>query len=859
MRPGTKFLHTTALVSTLGLAVASPAFASSYIPYWIGMDPADWIVDRRDPGGLNFHPEFEGREGVLEVVLDASEVHANPFYNYQGYKHAVNIGAGDSFLRGDLWVGQEWETAMEGEYVHTGMWGGVGRNPPDRAVLNYPMIMFSNVGGTGHLAVWDPTLPQDLPVVRGPTADNWVNLNGTDGQIDTAGLINYDGWNTFDIRFLHEEQAIEYIVNGQSVYRWEILPEYQSNEFVELMLNSWNDGESSYSSYWSQLLGGLFISSDGEITDVEGDLLIETGSSGSTTISVAPGATIGGTVIAEGGSEGAAVNFGGSVTMGGVASQNSVLTFSTDSDAVTEINGNVALSNGSSASGGAVDKPIQVTGDVVADETSSLGGNWNITGNLTVAGTLAPGNSIGHVTVDGEHIFSPTAIFEVEINGQGEADSLSVTGTPGTAQLGGTVKVIALDHDGDFIPGHAYTIVSAANGFGGTMFDDDIEMTAPRLFVDPELVYGTNTVDLIIARNGTSFASAAVTGNQAEAAQGADGLAYGNALYDGILRLGDAASARQAFDAIAGEVHATGLVTLAEDGAVFRQASGERLGYVFSSLPEESGLWLEGTGAWGSSNSDGNTASFTRSNTGLMAGLDGYLGNGFHAGFLAGYSRSTLDIADRNSTVTGDNYELGVYAGGQWDDVSLRTGLSQSWNNLSSKRDAVFQGFGETLSADYQARRTQAYGELAYALRSGDLTLEPFAGLAHVHVQRDAYSETGGSAALSGTASTFDATFATLGVRASATFEAGSATVKADGSLGWRHALNASNAQASHSFAGGNAFAVNGASFAQDVLVIGAGVEAALTEHLSAGLKYAGEISAAGHNHGIRGNLNWQF
>ncbi len=71
------------------------------------------------------------------------------------------------------------------------------------------------------------------------------------------------------------------------------------------------------------------------------------------------------------------------------------------------------------------------TTGIVVKEGATLGGTGQIVGNVTLAGTtvatLAPGNSIGTLSVDGDVVFGSHGRFLVEV-GSGFADRLDVTG-----------------------------------------------------------------------------------------------------------------------------------------------------------------------------------------------------------------------------------------------------------------------------------------------------------------------------------------------------------------------------------------------------------------------------------------------
>ncbi len=81
-----------------------------------------------------------------------------------------------------------------------------------------------------------------------------------------------------------------------------------------------------------------------------------------------------------------------------------------------------------------------LNGQVVVNTDGRLGGIGTI-GNITVLGTIAPGNSIGTLNVAGNLTMQAGSIYEVEANAAGQADKIIATGT--ATVNGGTVKVLA--------------------------------------------------------------------------------------------------------------------------------------------------------------------------------------------------------------------------------------------------------------------------------------------------------------------------------------------------------------------------------------------------------------------------------
>jgi outer membrane autotransporter protein len=123
-----------------------------------------------------------------------------------------------------------------------------------------------------------------------------------------------------------------------------------------------------------------------------------------------------------------------------------------------------------------------------------LGGNGTL-GNTTInGGTLAPGNSIGTITVNGNLVFGPGSTYDVEVSPV-SADRTDVTGS---ATLDGTVH--AIFQAGSYMD-HSYTILSAAAGLGGTTFDSLSTTNLPSGF-DATLDYSGNDVVLILQANG---------------------------------------------------------------------------------------------------------------------------------------------------------------------------------------------------------------------------------------------------------------------------------------------------------------------------------------------------------------------
>jgi len=175
-------------------------------------------------------------------------------------------------------------------------------------------------------------------------------------------------------------------------------------------------------------------------------------------------------------------------------------------------------------------------------------------------------------------------------------------------------------------------------------------------------------------------------------------------------------------------------------------------------------------------------------------------------------------------------------------------------------RSVAFRGFSDALTGSFDSRSAVVFGEVGYRFGFGGVSLEPFAGLSHLHVASDAYVEEGGLAALTGQGRDFAVTASTLGLRAALTLPVGSGALSATGMLGWRHGFGDLVPVTVHRFvAGDTPFAVSGAPLDRDALVVEAGLDWAVTPDLTVGVKYDGQIGQRDQEHALRGQASLRF
>ena len=151
-------------------------------------------------------------------------------------------------------------------------------------------------------------------------------------------------------------------------------------------------------------------------------------------------------------------------------------------------------------------------GDYTVSSGTTLSGTGGVIGNLTVNGTLAPGNSPGTMTVSGNVVQSAGSTFQVQIDGTGTGtgagnyDRLILTGAGSTYTAGGTLETqlrgISGSANNNYSPplGQGFQIITAPGGIlgnfatfvqptsgllPGTQFDTVFGSTALSLYTTP--------------------------------------------------------------------------------------------------------------------------------------------------------------------------------------------------------------------------------------------------------------------------------------------------------------------------------------------------------------------------------------
>ena len=153
-------------------------------------------------------------------------------------------------------------------------------------------------------------------------------------------------------------------------------------------------------------------------------------------------------------------------------------------------------------------------------------------------------------------------------------------------------------------------------------------------------------------------------------------------------------------------------------------------------------------------------------------------------------------------------------------------------------------------------------GEVGYGMAWGAVALEPFAGLAWVHLNTDGFTENGGVAALTGSGTTRDVGYSSLGIRAATSYVLANGMVLTPrASVAWQYAFGEVVPAESLAFVGiaGANFNVTGVPLARNAALIEAGAELRISPQAKIGLFYSAQLADSVRDNAVKGNFVWSF
>jgi len=515
-----------------------------------------------------------------------------------------------------------------------------------------------------------------------------------------------------------------------------------------------------------------------------------------------------------------------------------------------------------------------ITGDVTVATAGTLGGNGTIFGGVINNGTLAPGNSIGTLTISGNYTQAAGSTYQVEVNAAGLGDRVNVGGAA-TIQ-GGTVQVLA--QPGSYGQRTTYTILNATGGVTGTYSG----ITSNYAFLSPSLSYDANDVYLTLLLQQNAFSSFSGNTPNQRAVGAALDRAFGSASGDfasvlGVMAGLDTVQGPRALTALSGEPWADFGTMNTNNSALFMNAISQQMAAARGTAGGEQRVamaeacdiacdlggrlsaWTSGLGGLGSAMGDGNASTLTYNFGGVAVGVDYRIDPRFLVGFGAGYTAGSLWVDGFTGRGWSDSVAVAAYGSFTQGALYADAQVGYAYFNNRLQRQIAISGL-QPRTASGSTSANQVFGQVETGYKIGifapaSATVTPFARLQASSGTQDGFTEWGAeSLDLAMRAQTTNALRTTFGADLAGSIDIGATrTLDLRLRLGWQHEFADTGRPITAAFAGAPsaAFTVYGATPMRDSAVLGLEARTQIADATQLFLRYDGEIASGTDNHAL--------
>ena len=455
-----------------------------------------------------------------------------------------------------------------------------------------------------------------------------------------------------------------------------------------------------------------------------------------------------------------------------------------------------------------------VIGTTTISNGAFLRGNGGINGDLVNNGTVAPGFSPGTLLIAGNFTQGPSGTLEIELASAIDFDRLIIGGT---ATLGGTLQLIALD---GYDPiNDSFIFLTATGGVIGT-FDTTL---SPSAALTPVVTYNANDVTLTFTQ--VPFVTFAGTPNQTSTAGAAQ---LDPATTAALNNVPTAAGLTAALNALSPQSY-----QIWSDIAFARSLSlSERLARDSAALPGHDDYYFQVGQSRNSTEGDFDTGSASfNSDSGLVGG-DHAFGDNLVVGGFFDYTETDGSLGSSGGTTNVKSKMPGIRAVWRKDAWFVNAAAAYGFDDYKSTRVIAFSGTNATARSETSGRQWVLGLTGGRDFTAGAVTLSPFAGLLASGWKADGFTETGAGSFNNTVGAQKARSLRTqLGMEASFQVNAGTVALRPHVRAAWIHELS-NDARSIDATLGGNAYSVTTHAPTRDSARLSAGFEARLTETL---------------------------
>lgn len=456
----------------------------------------------------------------------------------------------------------------------------------------------------------------------------------------------------------------------------------------------------------------------------------------------------------------------------------------------------------------------------------TLAGNGSFVGDVTNNGIIAPGNSIGKLTISGDLTQSTNSELQIEF-GNGGYDQLVVSGT---AHLDGSLSLIPIGYlapgTHQFIDAGGFTgNFATINNFSSSILQTSASSLNPRSFT-----LARNSYASVSESQQQSIASAFDRTRPTASADMADTL--------NLLDVMTRADIKQAINDFSPYFHNSVTTALLENirtRSTFLQNKIKR-----DEAERQSPLWITGYGGNTHYNKEITSTDFKTQFTGIMLGFDKQFESGLQLGVVTSYTDFELNEKATTSDATASVYDGHLY--GSWSPQSNDAFYLQSILGIGvtdSETDRNIPFLGRTAKSDHDAIYYSAFVGGGYTQQLDNWTLEPRAGFEYINLNQDSFTEHGAqAAALAINSKDSDALVSSLGFEISHSCDLGNGLLMPSFRADWFHNFSAKGENTIATLQSGESFRVEGREASKDSLELAVGLKVLVSDKLHGFLDY---------------------
>lgn len=558
----------------------------------------------------------------------------------------------------------------------------------------------------------------------------------------------------------------------------------------------------------------------------------------------------------------------------------------------------------------------QMFGDVTVENAGTLGGNAIIkSGNLINQGTVAPGNSIGIITVEGNYTQQSGATLQVELSkpmdGLMMCDQINASGNA-TLASGSIIEVVnAGGNHAAFRNNDGFYVITA----GGTMTNQGAQITSHSDFLSFTSWISGKKFAVGVSKSAT-FASVAPEGNSKNLAVALDSdgdTAIDNFanLVDELLFMNSTEFNLAAPGLTPGVYHAVGASSrrttqyLTESMSEYLQSRRHRgytqgspiqpaattssplmgnqfsdesydIGYMpMSRMLEEAEtpavvrnqqpdnqrqVFARPFGIFFDEQSNGDHVGFHAGSGGVQVALDRVATDDFLYGWGIAYAKTSIKFAEEKGSGDISNIRVGPYISRCVDQWFYDCSATYGYHDDNITRNVAVGAIGGTPNGKYNSHDLSLFMAAGRDGKIGNFDFTPLASLQGIYYHQCAFTESEGNGAdLALSNNDSYSLRSKIGAELYRVWCIRSRRLVPNFSLGWAHEyLGADSIRAR--FAGGTTiFDTDPAGIFRDSMYFGAGLAFLPTEHTSLFLRYNGELASVGQFNAVNLGLAWEY